>query len=616
MLPIYLASFYIGVVPLVGMAYEGWHAPAYFGRQPTTPGSPASITVEGVIRSNASLSSAAPRNSTLGMSFYYHSEPASGFYCIYRKRSNESVSSCGLPDCPNITATLARHAAMLVEAGVDFVVLDSTNFQHISAGADALQLRPFEVVAEEWLKLRSAGLPTPRIAAWQNLADPTGDLWSAYVDGVYANHIYDDLLFADAGRKVFFTTHDPTEALVERIEAPGRAGGAIIVVPLWAERADGFAQGEWSFFSPCTDAEGSFTSSVLGGDGATQPREACAQKSTTHAKIGKHGTSLTVSPSYQLSYSSLPFRASAKLGGLTLAMQFEEAFARRAKGDLDYLFVGTFNEHIAQPQHNPYNPPIPLANSMGLEGDAGASHLFVDMYGESITRDLEPTKEDGGAAWELFRSCMRVFRDGGASPTCSNASEPCCTIHTAPRAQWRSVWSLIGGGGGGGGGGGERGAAAAAAADPFEAAFLLTVDSSEVAALTKKGGGWREVCTPFGGSAVFCNPAPKLLPSAPEFRAGPFLMHAAPLPTPGASRAVTRCNAGSHFFTLDPACAPAWWKGGAATVEGTLGYTRTARSSETPRSLRLCQRGATFHHSLDAPCEGGAVEREHLGYVH
>ena len=44
---------------------------------------------------------------------------------------------------------------------------------------------------------------------------------------------------------------------------------------------------------------------------------------------------------------SLPFRAAGKLGGLTLRKQFQRAFAEHAKGTLDYLMVGTFNEHVA-----------------------------------------------------------------------------------------------------------------------------------------------------------------------------------------------------------------------------------------------------------------------------
>ena len=141
--------------------------------------------LEGVIRSNGTLSMAtmsAGQNSK-SMGFWWHKQPADGFYCIYRKRDTENVSSCGLPDCPGIPQTLRRHAEMLTSASVDFIVADSTNIQSVGSGADALQLRPWEVVGEEWLALRKQGIETPKIAIWQNLQDPNGTLWEQYVTG-------------------------------------------------------------------------------------------------------------------------------------------------------------------------------------------------------------------------------------------------------------------------------------------------------------------------------------------------------------------------------------------------------------------------------------------------
>jgi hypothetical protein len=341
----------------VGMMYEGWHAPAYWGRRGSGGSIPSNtLTVEDIIRSNGSLSMA---NASAGfdnarrMGFWWHKQPADGFYCIYRKRASENASSCGLPDCPNITATLTRHAKMLTDAGVDFIVADSTNIQDTGAAADALQLRPWEVLGEEWLQLRKAGTPTPKIAIWQNLGEATGDLYKEYVKGAYSDPAYEDLIFKDvkSGKKVMFTTANPTAALVKDIEADG----TIVVVTMWAERMN-FDKGEWAFFSPCIDEYGPlklgkrFTSSVY-----SDPQRPCSQELTTHSPIGQHGTSLTVGPSYQLSYSSLPFRASGKLGGLVLKKQFERAFEEHAKGTLDFLQVGTFNEHIARDAHSTPN---------------------------------------------------------------------------------------------------------------------------------------------------------------------------------------------------------------------------------------------------------------------
>lgn len=316
--------------PQVGMMYEGWHAHAYFGKGESR------LTLEDVVRSNGTLalSDMAPDSTADG--FYWHVEPEDGFYCIYRKRSNES-EGC-LPDCPNITGTLTRHANMLTGAGVDFVVADSTNFFITGDDADCFQLRPFEVLAEEWLNLRMAGVSTPRIAIWQNIQDPSGDLWEAYLS-TYENPEYEDLIFKDeaTGRKVFFATANPDPTIVAKLEAMNYA-----VVSMWAEHMDAFEAGEWTFFSPCIDAvTGAFTTSV--SSFATGAR--CAQKMTTNAPIGATGTSLTVSPSWQASYSSLPFQAAGKLGGLTMKRQFETAFdairsAANGSGPvLDYLFV-------------------------------------------------------------------------------------------------------------------------------------------------------------------------------------------------------------------------------------------------------------------------------------
>ena len=84
----------------VGMMYEGWQAPAYWGRSRSNE-----LTIETVVRSNGSHSladMAVGMNGTAQMRFWWHKEPADGFYCIYRKRATEAVSSCGLPDCPGI----------------------------------------------------------------------------------------------------------------------------------------------------------------------------------------------------------------------------------------------------------------------------------------------------------------------------------------------------------------------------------------------------------------------------------------------------------------------------------------------------------------------------------
>lgn len=551
--------------------YEAWHGPAVAGlKDPTT-----ALTVERVLQSNGQrkmADMAAGIDLGTAMNFYFHKEPADGFYCIYRKRTNEAKGP--IPDCSNITATLTRHAAMLTAASVDFVVADSTNVQNKGTGADLLQLRPFEVLAEEWLGLRQSGVPTPSLAIWQNLQDPNGDLWRAYVDegGVYTNPAYKDMIFTDShtGKKVFFTTSDPHPSLVATLEGPPYN---LAVVTMWAERWDGFEKGEWTFFSPCTDGNNGFTSTVY--TGSDKP---CNQKLTINSNIGAHGTSITVSPSYQLSYSSLPFQASGKLGGLTLKKQFEKAFQQEIAGSLDYLMVGTFNEHIAQPQPNPFNPPNKRAISMGLEDDSFDSYLWVDLYGDAITRDLEPTKEDGGLMWKLFLSCMRVFKS--QNPDCqAHTNEDCCVL-TQPASDWHQVWSLH-----------------------FQQKdFLLTTDQGEKDALTSKG--WQEICAPHGGSSAFCSQTP----DSSLYSRGPFLLHSQQQQDTPVYRCITPLS--THLFTADANCL------GRGKVEALMGFASKSRSSNTPRSLRSCLAGSVYYHNLDAPCEPNDQQLDFIGFVH
>jgi len=243
---------------------------------------------------------------------------------------------------------------------------------------------------------------------------------------------------------------------------------------------------------------------------------------------------------------------------------------------VDYLFVGTFNEHVAQPQTNPYSSN-PAAVSMGLDGDADAGSLWVDMFGDGITRDLEPTLEDAGAAWKLLQSCMRVLKSSG---TCSGSTEECCEL--SPEAKWVNVWSLSNG-----------------------KDHLLTVDQNERSVLAKSG--WKEICAPFGGATAFCATSN---PPSSDYHRSPFLLYQGPLAA-GNSAPVHRCLSagGTHFISGDPSCR------GAGKAESILGYASTKRSSETPRQLALCSAAGAFRVSVGGACDGDQV-LEKLGFVH
>jgi hypothetical protein len=264
------------------------------------------------------------------------------------------------------------------------------------------QLRPTEVLFEEWAALRSRGIATPQIAVWNCL--PTGaTLWQLYLQRIYNNASYDALLLRDpsTNKRVFFVPRNPSlppdPSLVAAVASNGGRDD-VLPVFMWADfDPSQYNAGVWGFFSPCTDG-GKETTSV------TNLAAGCRQYVTQNSPLGR---ALAVSPSYQINFGSVPFGAAGKLGGMTLQLQFQTAFSE----PLDHVFLSSFNEHIAQPQANPF--PGPYSFSMGLENgacwaafaiitthaardtDPARSSLWVDSYGSGISRDIEATVEGG-----------------------------------------------------------------------------------------------------------------------------------------------------------------------------------------------------------------------------
>jgi hypothetical protein len=401
------------------MFYLGWHQPAYTAVQQTKALGAPVLTVEDVIRSRVdtgtppgpiyTFADILETNNLTGVAanFYYQATTKTGPYCLVHPRKPGDVNydathegnygSGQVPPCPMFAETLARQAAQLVAAGVDFIVTDQTNIADFSAFGDAIQLRPFEVVIEEWTKLRKQGFKTPDVAGWQRMAQPGTML--PHVLNVYNEPENDKILLRDkkTGKKILFYP-DVSDVDMSLVAEAASNGGKndIVVVPMWVNRQ---VEGSWSFFAQCQQ-------------GAMIDDGPCSQTPTAASVVGSQ---LAVSPSYQLSYASIPFQAPGVYHGITLRKQFETAFAVKP----DWLFLSSWNEHIAQPQPNAPGP------SMGFETDATfAGQAFVDTYGVEFSRDIEPTQEYGSMIYDLAASCIRVYRKG--SETCDQPNEPCC----------------------------------------------------------------------------------------------------------------------------------------------------------------------------------------------
>ena len=558
--------------PRVGMFYLVWHAPAATAMRSVVAKGGTALSIEDVLRSTGGAHAFDDVLRKWGlegdaMSFYYNARPQLGFYCIYRARPGETG---WVPDCPDIETTLAQHAAQLVAAGVDHVVLDATNLSGMDRASDLLQLRPTEVLFEEWAKLRKKGLKTPQIAVWN--AIPTGATqWNGFMK-LYSDPAYDGLVMHDkkTSKKVFFIV-DPPDAgrfpdasILASIKSDSGKND-VEVQRMWTiDRTDASID-RWAFMSFCDDG-GRITTSIVGKGACSQP----------YTKSSTLGSAVAVAPSFQTGYGSLPFGSAGKLSGLTFKRQWATALSVHP----DYVFVSGWNEFIAQPQPNPFGSD-PFAASMGLEDDPSGRVLFVDTFGVELGRDIEPTVEYGTREYDLVKSCVRMFRKNAktGATTCDDPSEACCDL--AKSDVYVNVYALH----------------HAAAHDA-----LLTTAVGEKSALVA-AGGWREACSRYGTPTAFCVNA-----SDPDTPIAPFIAFSAA----GAGRKpLYRCLTGSrHFFTLDAGCE-------GQTVEAVLAYLADARSSEMPRRASRCYRATTGEHfvAIGAPCPADSANEGLLGYV-
>ena len=246
------------------------------------------LTVEKVIRSDGKYSLGEVflgPNPEIPAGFrpdIYSVEPQLGFYCLYRPRPGENVTADTI-QCPNITGVATQHAKWLTDAGFDYVTVDITNWPvtgFIGSSTsvpnnDITILRPLEVLAEEWLKLRQRGIKTPSIAAWptancnvkgicmgtKNESKPGGNgqyaMWRWVLDEFYNNPLYGDIIYRphDAnGKKMLFLPSPQAPAynnasFVALLEANGGRND-VKVQSMWA-MDNNFAAGAWGFFSFC-----------------------------------------------------------------------------------------------------------------------------------------------------------------------------------------------------------------------------------------------------------------------------------------------------------------------------------------------------------------------------
>jgi hypothetical protein len=541
--------------------------------------------------------------------------PALGMYCYYRKRSNESIGE--IPDCPEASHVLQSHAALMTSAGFEFIAPDATNWdsdpRNISDGADLNQLRPTEIIAEEWANMRLSGAATPQLSTYDQV-NIGGVLYEWYLSEFFNNEtlLNLDLIFRNRNTervpghdKVYIIADEPTldYAAVRLIQENG--GRRDIVTPIMWSAPDASGNyernGYLKYFSPCVDTFNG--TSFFSADSFFSLDTPCNHIKSLHSPVGDVWTVSTGLP-----MNSIPF-GGLRYNGLFLKKQFYDIFMDSTPTDV--LFAPSWNEFAANAHLMPtWDITNPLFVATGASNNDPDRHsIWFDGMTSERSRTIEPSIEDGGYYYSTFASCMRVYRlqatlgivsDGLG---CDIAGEECCAIHADEL--FVAIYSFY-------------------KMDPTtgQQDFLLTSDANEAATL-RSAAHFKEICSPQlngnSNSSFVCNNQTLIWSGGPDEDAlkGPFVLFSNI--STGISNTVpfVRCIASDppvrHFIDGSGECI-----GG--TKDFILGYGGASQGGLFSRKIRRCAIGNTTHiiawyTTTDGLCSAGDVEEEVVGFA-
>eukprot|EP01043_Picozoa_sp_COSAG02_P062775 COSAG02_NODE_8745_length_2457_cov_1.449109_2_plen_430_part_00 len=372
-----------------GILYEVWHTPAaHLVHRVQATGARQPLTVEGVIRSDGKYTlgdvktgpvpQVPPGYTADGVEqLIYNAEPRLGFYCLYRPRPGENVTS-NTPHCPNIRQVAKQHALWLTTAGFDYVLVDFSNWPTTDGNCqpdcgpigttavpsnDVEVLRPLEVLAEEWIALRAQGIATPSISVWVASIGLPGALspgcvpgeicmgnkdesgyatWRWLLDEFYNNPKFESIIhrpFDAHGKKLLMLPNSYAPAyknasFVSLLESNGGRND-IKVISMWAISAQYWA-GVWDFFTFChAPCDGLNTSAAgraklcLTTSMVNVPD--CNQNPSTASSGSDAPYEITASGGYMMAQSALPGANPGHLRGLTTQRLFKKVSERRTK---------------------------------------------------------------------------------------------------------------------------------------------------------------------------------------------------------------------------------------------------------------------------------------------
>lgn len=271
---------------------------------------------------------------------------------------------------------LRRHAALLSDAGVDFVALDVTNSYIYNREVDAL--------CRTWLQMRKEGFKTPQITFLTN-SNHIHTTTQVY-NRIYKTGLYRPLWFHWQGKPLMISNPEGLPQEQKDFFTLRRSWA-------WSKGQKWFGDGKnrWPWLDHTPQTPGWHTPGM---------------PEFVSVAVAQHPIS-NIGRSHQNKRQPPPEKTKTSHG-----LYFQEQWDHALKLDPEIIFVTGWNEWVAQ--RFLYTPGKGARDMTGRKLKEGESY-FVDCFSEEFSRDVEPMKGGYQDAY-YYQMVANIRRFKGAPP--------------------------------------------------------------------------------------------------------------------------------------------------------------------------------------------------------
>jgi hypothetical protein len=353
-----------------GIYYAVWHCPA-------ATGNPDGRPIYDIAKILSGQGSWGPVPD-----FHWWSKPAAGYYCLAKN-----------------DALLKQHAMLLRDAGIDFIYVDSTNWQYVdnrdNLDSASAVITPFNELLKVW-----NGIPgAPKVVPWAPLTT-FGNLLEYLLRRLES---YPNLKFYYQGK--------PLALVVNNDSFPVNPTKFQQLSATYTVRK------MWAFVPPDPPGTWSYMEACVPGFKASNGTKTCKQNYAV-----RDGTveEVPIIGAYQDTYISKAATATPRFHGRTFAKQFE-TLSNHPSAPIALIYG--WNEWMAQRFcFNAAGDEASDSKQCSTDQFPDHSKVFVDEYSEEYSKDIEPMAgPPGDYYYRLMKACIELYHKGG---TCDETSVP------------------------------------------------------------------------------------------------------------------------------------------------------------------------------------------------